>query len=83
MIWPSVRVSGCGALALAIRRCLFGTGYLTLALWGWLVGSGSPARRLAALWRWRKVEGAASVAGLAIVLAAAGVVYDFLPALMA
>ncbi|AKM07693.1 hypothetical protein [Pelagerythrobacter marensis] len=38
---------------------------------------------LAALWRWRKVEGPASVAGLAIVMAAVGVAYDFLPALMA
>ena len=38
---------------------------------------------LAALWRWRKVEGPASVDGLAIVMAAVGVAYDFLPALMA
>ncbi|MXO67472.1 hypothetical protein GRI72_01325 [Altererythrobacter marinus] len=51
----------------------------------WLVAALTLASfgALAALWRWRKVEGAASVAGLAIVLAAAGVVYDFLPALMA
>ena len=51
----------------------------------WLVAALTLASlgALAALWRWRKVEGAASVAGLSIVLAAAGVVYDFLPALMA
>ena len=51
--------------------------WLTLALTLAALGA------LALLWRWRKVATYRSTAGLAIAVATAGVIYDFLPALMA
>lgn len=55
----------------------------TIVLWLTLVLTLAAFAALAALWRWRKVSSVRSFAGLAIALAAVGVAYDFLPALMA
>lgn len=54
-----------------------------IVLWLTLALTGAALAALAWLWRRRKVVTAGSVAGLAIVLAALAVLYDFLPALMA
>ncbi|WP_338445114.1 hypothetical protein V5F89_07910 [Pelagerythrobacter marensis] len=54
-----------------------------IVLWLTLAITIAALAALAGLWRWRRVRSPVSVAGLAIALAALGVLYDFLPALMA
>lgn len=54
-----------------------------IVLWLTLALTAAAFAALAALWRARDVVSAASVAGLSISIAGLGVLYGFLPALMA
>ncbi len=55
----------------------------SIVLWLTLALTLAALVALATLWRWRKVALAASVPSLAIGMATLGVLYNFLPALMA
>lgn len=55
----------------------------TIVLWLTLALTVAAFAALAFLWRWRKAATPASVAGLAIAIAALGVLYGSLPSLMA
>lgn len=67
-------------IAWAISSVFPGEG---IVLWLTLALTVAALAALALLWRRRKVATVRSVAGLAIGIAAVGVIYDFLPALMA